>query len=270
MSSIRLDSDAIAMSGPVIQLDNSNVSLELLSAEEDEIFSPGRGRQRSGSNAGVQLTALGNGADTAVAESDTNGLLRSSAESSASDTNGAPSSADSAAGRAAATSSCLPTEAASFVGSWNQISTDNYDAFLKEVVGLTYVTRRIALRIKPAPTWWLDERGAVLWCKVECFGAKPIEESYRAFEEHSEVIDANVPGVVWKVRQWWESGGVLCSEKASASQNGGRPITCRRQTSQGGMRLVVTQEWAPGKVFTQTLQRIESGGTVKYQKSEGM
>lgn len=60
---------------------------------------------------------------------------------------------------------------------------------------------------------------------------------------------------MWHWKTWWEDGGVLCSEKTSPKQNGGRPIVVRRQiTPEGG--LVVAQEWAPGKVFTQKLVKV--------------
>lgn len=73
--------------------------------------------------------------------------------------------------------------------------------------------------------------------------------------EETEEADPNVPGVMWKVKAWWEDRGVLCTQRVAASQNGGRPIICRRTTSEDGRRLVVTQEWAPGKVFTQSLEK---------------
>ena len=171
----------------------------------------------------------------------------------------------------------LPAEASNFVGTWTQVGVENYDAFLKEVVGLGYMTRKIALRIKPRPTWWIDDpagspqemggvapppgRGAVLFCRVECFGAKPIFERYTGGELSFEAADANVDGVMWQTRTWWEAGGVLCSERRSESQNDGRPITVRRavHTTGSTVELVVTQTWGPGKVFTQTLRRDVDG-----------
>ena len=45
------------------------------------------------------------------------------------------------------------------------------------------------------------------------------------------------------------------TERTSASQNGGRAITTRRAVVDEGAHLEVTQEWAPGKVFKQTLKK---------------
>ena len=95
---------------------------------------------------------------------------------------------------------------------------------------------------------------AALKCRVECFGAKTIDETYLGAETQAKVRDVNVPGVVWDMRTWWEDGGVLCSEKVAPSQNGGRPLLCRRVVTADNL-LTVTQEWAPGKVFTQVLTR---------------
>ena len=52
-----------------------------------------------------------------------------------------------------------------------------------------------------------------------------------------------------------EDATVLCSVKTSPKQNGGRPITARRYVTPEGA-LIVTQEWAAGKVFTQKLVRV--------------
>ena len=59
----------------------------------------------------------------------------------------------------------LPAEAQRFVGTWNQASTDNYEAFLKEVVGLSWATRKIgsareAPRAGPPPPDGEHLRGA--------------------------------------------------------------------------------------------------------------
>lgn len=68
-----------------------------------------------------------------------------------------------------------------------------------------------------------------------------------------EVTDAHMNDVTWTTRAWWEEDGVLCTEKTSPAKNGGRPIRARREVSIDGKHLTVTQEWAPGKVFTQQL-----------------
>ena len=73
--------------------------------------------------------------------------------------------------------------------------------------------------------------------------------------------------VTWTQRNWWarvrnDSGSgmgsgyydTLCSKRQAPSQNGGRPIVVRRWVAADGL-LYVRQEWAPGKVFTQVLQR---------------
>lgn len=65
---------------------------------------------------------------------------------------------------------------------------------------------------------------------------------------------AQVKGVTWHYKTWWEDGTVLISQKISPKQNGGRPITARRYVTAEG-DLIVTQEWADGKVFTQRLVR---------------
>ena len=114
--------------------------------------------------------------------------------------------------------------------------------------------RQIAKRIKPKPTWSLEQGGKQLRCRVEMLGAKPILETYGGGECAFKEEDENVKGVMWSTRVWWEAGGVLCSERRSSQQNKGRPITVRRWVERAG-ELVVTQEWAPGKVFTQRLVR---------------
>ena len=72
----------------------------------------------------------------------------------------------------------LPPEAHAFLGTWNQKSVENYDAFLSDSVGLTWALRKVAMRIKPKPTWSLEEGGRQLRCRVEMLGAKPIVETY--------------------------------------------------------------------------------------------
>lgn len=109
----------------------------------------------------------------------------------------------------------LPPEARRFVGTWTQTAVENYDNFLKEVVGLNYVTRRIALRIKPQPTWSIDDatpaHEARLHCRVECFGAKPIDELYRggacmhassSSTPHTHMVTAGYMGLEAGRRAW--------------------------------------------------------------------
>ena len=61
-------------------------------------------------------------------------------------------------------------------------------------------------------------------------------------------------GVEWSVRQWWEKdGNVLCSERRAPTQNRGRAIKVRRYIDPADGALVVTQEWLPGRVYTQRL-----------------
>ena len=166
----------------------------------------------------------------------------------------------------------LPPEARDFLGTWTQLSVDNYEEFLADSVGLSWALRKVAVRIKPSPTWTHDKGADKLCVRVNMIGAKPILESYGggtfAFEEE----DANVKGAMWSTRVWWEEGGVLCSEKRSNQQNKGRPIKVRRWVTQApaapGAKpepvLMVTQEWAPGKVFTQRLVRASgSNGTAE-------
>ena len=148
----------------------------------------------------------------------------------------------------------LPAEAARFVGTWTQIATENYEAYLTEVVGLNFVVRKIALRVKPKPTWSIDPERNELRCHVECFGAKPMEECFRADEEQCEVSDPNLAGQTWQLRNYW-SEGCCITEKSCAAQNCGKPILVKRSVTPDGL-LVVTQEWEPGKVFTQTLRKV--------------
>ena len=51
----------------------------------------------------------------------------------------------------------LPEGAQAFLGEWEQTSTENYERFLQEVVGLNWATRKIALRIKPKATWYIED-----------------------------------------------------------------------------------------------------------------
>ena len=86
---------------------------------------------------------------------------------------------------------------------------------------------------------------------IERYGAEPIE-----FDEE----DDNVKGVTWHMKVYWDpkAPGVLCTEKISPKQNGGRPITIRRWVDATGLN--VSQEWAPGKVFTQRCDRARADG----------
>jgi hypothetical protein len=165
----------------------------------------------------------------------------------------------------------LPEAASRFVGTWHQVSAENYDMFLSESLGLSWPLRKVAMRVRPHPTWYLDESAGTLCCRVDMLGGlvKSTLETYGGSAASSEEQDENLEGVVWTTRVWWEDGCVLCSERRSADQNGGEPITVRRwiEPSEatagggggGGGReddcLVVTQQWAPGKVFTQRLSR---------------
>ena len=145
----------------------------------------------------------------------------------------------------------LPDAARAFVGSWRQQSVENYEKFLSEAVGLGWAMRKIAVKVKPRPTWSIE--GTNLHCHVEMIGAKPIDEVFRAGSEHLIVHDANC-GFDWDVTNSWE-GDELVSVRRAEGQNGGRPITTRRSVSDAGASLVVRQEWSPGKVFTQRLCR---------------
>ena len=145
----------------------------------------------------------------------------------------------------------LPEAARAFVGSWRQKSVENYENFLCEAVGLGWAMRKIAVKVKPRPTWSIE--GTSLHCHVEMIGAKPIDEVFRAGSEHLTVHDANC-GFDWDVTNSWE-GDELVSVRQAEGQNGGRPITTRRSVSDAGASLVVRQEWSPGKVFTQRLCR---------------
>ena len=104
----------------------------------------------------------------------------------------------------------------------------------------------------------LETLACTAGCRVEMIGAKPMVETFGGGDCAFKEEDQNVKGVVWSVRVWWEAGGVLCSEKVSSQQNKGRPITVRRWIDQTG-ELIVTQKWAPGKVFTQRLVRAGPG-----------
>lgn len=147
----------------------------------------------------------------------------------------------------------LPEDARKFIGEWYQVSTDNYESFLKEVVGLNWATRKIALRIKPKATWYIED--GKLCCKVEMIGAKTLIERYGAEPIEFDEEDDNVKGVTWHMKVYWDpkAPGVLCTEKISPKQNGGRPITIRRWVDATGLN--VSQEWAPGKVFSQKCVR---------------
>lgn len=165
----------------------------------------------------------------------------------------------------------LPEAASRFVGTWHQVSSENYDQFLSESLGLSWPLRKVAMRVKPRPTWFMDDLAGTLCCRVDMLGGlvKSTLETYGGGAASSEEEDENLEGVVWTMRVWWEDGSVLCSERRSAAQNGGNPITVRRwiEPSQaiagdggGGSGkeddcLVVAQQWAPGKVFTQRLSR---------------
>lgn len=168
----------------------------------------------------------------------------------------------------------LPIGAARFVGAWQQISVQNYEDFLSDSVGLSWPLRKVAARIKPRPTWYMDDAAGTLCCRVDMLGGavKSIFESYGGGSTSFDEPDENVEGVLWTTRTWWEDGHVLCSERRSEQQNKGRAIIVRRWVepvavpSDNGKAhegegeeadvLVVTQEWAPGKIFTQRLSRV--------------
>ena len=62
----------------------------------------------------------------------------------------------------------------------------------------------------------MDDRAEFIYCRVECFGAKPILERYAGGEQSLKVADANVDGVVWQIRTWWEAGGRRLTQPISA------------------------------------------------------
>ena len=72
-----------------------------------------------------------------------------------------------------------------------------------------------------------DDRRKTL---IERYGAEPIE-----FDEE----DDNVKGVTWHMKVYWDpkAPGVLCTEKISPKQNGGRPITIRRWVDATGLNV---------------------------------
>jgi len=80
-------------------------------------------------------------------------------------------------------SKSLPSGAERFVGAWSLVRVDNYEAFLREAVGLNFVARKVAARLRPAPRFWLEagpDGPPALKCRVECLGTKAIEEEYHA------------------------------------------------------------------------------------------
>lgn len=96
---------------------------------------------------------------------------------------------------------------------------ENYDGFLKEVIGLGWATRQLALQVWPRPSWRV-EAGALV-CSVECLGAKCLVERFGGADATSRTHDPNL-GATWDVRDRWE-GDALVSERRAASQNGQSP-----------------------------------------------
>lgn len=145
----------------------------------------------------------------------------------------------------------IPGEAQKFIGEWIQVSTDGYELFLKEVMRLSWVTRKIALHVKPKSTWYIEDDK--LCCKVQISGFRTVIEKYGfesvEFDENDEYID----GVIWHMKVYWDSHGILCTDKTCPMYNGGRSISIRRWVDESV--LYVSYEWAPGKVFMQKCAR---------------
>ena len=145
----------------------------------------------------------------------------------------------------------LPAQASKFVGSWRQIHNEGYDDFLSEAIGLSWMMRKIAVQLRPWPTWRIEDD--VLHCHVEITGANPTDEQFRGSEEVFTVMDANEQGIEWTWKNSWEADGTLCSERTCPSKNSGNPIVVRYVVDDASGELVVTQQWAPNRIFTQRL-----------------
>tara|TARA_B100000214_G_scaffold374140_1_gene356110 strand:+ start:574 stop:1116 length:543 start_codon:yes stop_codon:yes gene_type:complete len=145
--------------------------------------------------------------------------------------------------------STLPKEAHKFIGEWNQVSTDGYDLFLKEVMNLSWMTRKIALHIKPKSTWYIEDEK--LYCKIKLVGLKTIVEQYGSESSEFYENDENINNVTWHMKVFWDpqKPGVLCTDKCCPEYNKGRKIEVRRWVD--ASCLYISHTWAPGKIFTQ-------------------
>ena len=148
----------------------------------------------------------------------------------------------------------LPACAATFVGSWVHVKSTHYSAFLSEVVGLSWATRKIAERISPTPT--ISMREGCLVYTVTCLGASTVIEVLS--EGEYTFVEPNL-ATEYTVSGRWD-GDVFHAERRSPrdAAEGRRPTVQRRWVDRESDMLVSETEWGGSQKWTAWFERLPS------------
>ena len=124
-----------------------------------------------------------------------------------------------------------------FVGEWAEAQKSNYDKYLKEVVGLNWATRKIAMKIQLNPTFTMVD--GELNCTTVCIGAKPVHEVLKL---GSSVFNEPNQGVKVQTESYWERFDGCDKFVSDRNSPKGPPIKQMRWVDKSNM-LVITQDW---------------------------
>lgn len=141
-------------------------------------------------------------------------------------------------GRVAEESS-VPDAGHAFVGKWAVAKRENFSAYLNEVVGLNWATRRIAEKLMLTPEFWIEDDE--LHCITTCPGAKPVHEVLRvgeiSFHEPNQRVEVTV-------RSRWEAYKFKSTRKTPS----GLAIRLERYIDSNDM-LHISQDWGGAMPF---------------------
>uniref|UniRef100_A0A7S3AFC9 Uncharacterized protein n=1 Tax=Haptolina ericina TaxID=156174 RepID=A0A7S3AFC9_9EUKA len=149
------------------------------------------------------------------------------------------------------TDESLPPLAQQLVGTWKPIKTENYSNYLKDVVGLNVMIRKIAEKIPLTPTYTIEN--GMLHCIVSCPGATAVESSL--VSGHSTSYEPNTK-VTFECEGVWQSGPPpnFTVARSSPKVLKGAPITACNFINDKG-QLVLKQSWG-NSCFTTTHTRV--------------
>jgi hypothetical protein len=150
----------------------------------------------------------------------------------------------------------LPACAQDFLGEWQQVRIEHYGDYLRDVIGLSLILRKIAEAI-PLSSTVVVEDGA-LHMRMACPGAKPVTEWMGMGE--GEFHEPN-QGLVYTVNARWE-GGTFIAARKHKDVNGGREIVATRWIEPDGT-LVTKQDWGGSQPYTQYCVRRRNSRTSK-------
>ena len=130
----------------------------------------------------------------------------------------------------------LPGGANRFLGEWQQLKTENYQEYLRDVVGLGWAKLKVAQRIAMQQEIVIE--GDTLLCVTRCPGARSVREAMRSGDFTFHEPNA---GVTFEVSGQWD-GDTFTWRRRHAQINGGKPIVARRWVRSDGV-LVSTHDW---------------------------